>query len=81
MQIIHKPKLIVKASTCTNAPFSRPNVIAEEEVERQGCRESRDGPGRPFAAGLWISDEVREPGVAGPMVGACFLCLLFFRKE
>ena len=35
----------VISQTTPNAPFSRPSGIVAEGVERQGCRESLDGPG------------------------------------
>ena len=40
-----EPSTTLAFQAARNAPFRRPNGIIAEGVERQGCRERRDGPG------------------------------------
>ncbi|SEQ76851.1 hypothetical protein SAMN04244573_02204 [Azotobacter beijerinckii] len=47
---------------CTHSPFVRPNGIAAQGVEPQGCGERPVGHGWPFGPGPWSGDGVREPG-------------------
>ncbi len=50
-----------KPSGHTTRPISRPSAGVVEGVERQGCRESREGHGWPFVAGPWNGTGAREP--------------------
>ena len=62
-------------------PISRPSAGVVEGVERQGCRESREGHGWPFVACPWNGTGAREPRRSrGRMQGQAFL-LTFFATE
>ncbi len=50
-----------KPSGHTTRPFSRPSAGVVEGVERQGCRESREGQGWPFVACPWNGAGARGP--------------------
>ncbi len=66
-----------KPSAHTTRPFSRPSAGVVEGVERQGCRESREGHGWPFVACPWNGTGAREPRQSrGRMQGSPSLWLL-----
>ncbi len=70
-----------KPSGHTPRPISRPSAGVVEGVERQGCRESREGHGWPFVACPWSGTGGREPRQSrGRMQGWAFFCLLFFAQ-
>ncbi len=61
----------------TPRPVSRPSAGVVEGVERQGCRESREGHGWPFVACPWSGTGARGPRRSrGRMQGSPSLWLL-----
>ncbi len=73
------PVQLSQASGAPNAPSSRANAIVAQGVEQHGCRESREGQGRPLAADPWSDDGGSGPRRSrGRMVGQAFL-LTFVR--
>ncbi len=84
-----KKLLQFKCQTC-KPPSHRPAPMPPPAGRVEGCwkrlsgrdaAQSPMGHGWPFGLGLWKQSAARELGIAEPMLGACFLCLLFFRKE
>ena len=78
------------SSQMCKPPNHRPSPMPPPAGRVEGCwkrlsgrdaAQSPMGHGWPFGLGLWRQSGARELGVAEPMLGACFLCLLFFRKE